>query len=80
MQEDSSLRMEKLSHGLRVLKREFDKCKRIFYELQDLWEKELQCQKNERRGRAVVLIIQKHKHKWLLQRAYLKILSVTTFI
>jgi hypothetical protein len=30
---------------LRVLKQEVDKCRRLFYDLQASWEKEVQCQK-----------------------------------
>jgi len=33
---------EKLSHDLRVLEQEIDKCKRLFCDLQALWEKEVQ--------------------------------------
>ena len=43
-------------------------------------KKEVQRQKNERQGRAVVVIIQKYVRKWLVRRAYLKFLSVTTSI
>jgi len=43
-------------------------------------KKEVQRQKNESRRRAVVVIIQKHVCKWLVQRAYSKLLSVTTSI
>ena len=39
---------ENISHGLRVLKWEVGKSKRIFYELQDSWEKEVQHQENQR--------------------------------
>ena len=39
-------RCEKLSHGLGVLEREVDKCRRLFYDLQASWEKEVQCQKD----------------------------------
>jgi hypothetical protein len=35
-------RCEKLSHGLGVLEREVDKCRRLFYDLQASWEKEVQ--------------------------------------
>jgi len=48
---------EKLSHGLGVLEQEVDKCRRLFYDLQASWEKEVQHQKNKRRRRAVVVII-----------------------
>ena len=41
-------RCEKLSHGLGVLEREVDKCRRLFYDLQASWEKEVQRQKDER--------------------------------
>jgi len=34
-------RCEKLSHGLGVLEREVDKYRRLFYELQASWEKEV---------------------------------------
>ena len=34
---------EKLSHGLGVLEREVDKCRRLFYELQASWENKVQC-------------------------------------
>jgi hypothetical protein len=40
--------------------------------------KEVQCQKNERRRRAAMVIIQKYVRKWLVRRTYLKFLSVTT--
>ena len=70
---------EKLSHGLGVLEQEFNKCSRLFYDLQASWEKEVQRQKNERWRRAVV-IIQKYVRKWLVWRAYLKFLLVTSFI
>jgi len=73
-------RCEKLSHGLGVLEREVDKCRRLFYDLQALWEKEVQRQKNERRRRAAVVIIQNYIRKWLVRRAYLKFLPVTTSI
>jgi hypothetical protein len=73
-------RCEKLSHGLGVLEREVDKCRRLFYDLQVSWEKEVQHQKNERRRRAAVVIIQKYVRKWLVRRAYLKFLSLTTSI
>uniref|UniRef100_A0A2K1Z0E1 Uncharacterized protein n=1 Tax=Populus trichocarpa TaxID=3694 RepID=A0A2K1Z0E1_POPTR len=73
-------RCEKLSHGLVVLEQEVDKCRRLFYDLQASWEKEVQRQKNERRKRAAVVIIQNYVHKWLVRRAYLKFLSVTTSI
>jgi hypothetical protein len=36
--------------------------------------------KNERRRRVIVVIIQKYVRKWLVRRAYLKFLSVTTSI
>ena len=72
--------MRKLSHGLGVLEREVDECRRSFYYLQASWEKEVQRQKNERRRRAAVVIIQKYVCKWLVRRAYLKFLSVTTSI
>jgi hypothetical protein len=39
---------EKLSHGLGVLEQEVDKCRRLFYDLQASWEKEVQHQKNKR--------------------------------
>jgi len=71
---------EKLSHGLGVLEREVDKCRRLFYNLQASWEKEVQRQKNERWRRVVVVIIQKYVRKWLVRHAYLKFLSVTTSI
>jgi hypothetical protein len=73
-------RCEKLSHGLGVLEREVDKCRRLFYDLQASWEKEVQCQKNERPRRAAVVIIQNYVRKWLVRHAYLKFLSVTTSI
>jgi hypothetical protein len=73
-------RCEKLSHGLGVLEWEVDKCRRLFYHLQASWENEVQRQKNERRRRAIVVIIQKYVRKWLVWRAYLKFLSVTTSI
>jgi hypothetical protein len=41
-------RCEKLSHGLGVLKREVDMCRRLFYDLQASWKKEVHHQKNER--------------------------------
>jgi hypothetical protein len=44
---------------LRVLEQEVDKCKRLFYDLQASWKKEVPCQKNERLKR-VVDIIQKY--------------------
>ena len=62
------------------LRERFDKCRRLFYDLQVSWAKEVQRQKNERRRRVVVVIIQKYVRKWLVQRAYLKFLSVTTSI
>ena len=70
---------EKLSHGLGVLEQEFNKCSRLFYDLQASWEKEVQRQKNKRWRRAVV-IIQKYVRKWLVWRAYLKFLLVTSSI
>jgi hypothetical protein len=70
----------KLSHGLRVLEQEVDRYKRLFYDLQASWEKEVQHQKNKRQMRAVVVIIQKYVCKWLVQHAYLKFLSATTSI
>jgi hypothetical protein len=73
-------RCEKLSHGLGVFKQEVDKCRRLIYDLQALWEKEVQRQKNERQRRVTVVIIQKHVRKWLVWRAYLKFLAVTTSI
>ena len=74
-------RCEKLGHGLGVLEREVDKCRRrLFYDLQASWEKEVQRQKNERWRRAVVVIIENYVRKWLVRRAYLKFLSVTTSI
>jgi hypothetical protein len=73
-------RCEKLSHGLGVLEREVDMCRRLFYDLQASWEKEVQHQKNERRRRANVVIIQNYVRKWLVRRAYVKFLPVTTFI
>jgi hypothetical protein len=57
-----------------------DKCKTLFYDLQASREKEVQRQKNERRRRAAMVIIQKYVRKWLVRRAYLKFLSVTTSI
>jgi hypothetical protein len=39
---------KKLSHGFGVLELEVDKCRRLFYEFQASWEKEVQRQKNER--------------------------------
>jgi hypothetical protein len=71
---------EKLRHGLGVLEREVDKCRRLFYDLQASWEKEVQRQKNEKKRRAAVVIIQKYVHKWLVRCAYLKFLAVTTSI
>ena len=42
-------RCEILSHGLGVLEREVDKCRRLFYDLLEAsWEKEVQRQKDER--------------------------------
>jgi hypothetical protein len=38
---------KKLSHGLGVFEQEVNKCRRLFYDLQDSWEKEIQCQKDE---------------------------------
>ena len=73
-------RCEILSHGLGVLEREVDKCRRLFYDLEASWEKEVQRQKDERRRRVTVVIIQKYVRKWLVRRAYLKFLSVTTSI
>ena len=74
-------RCEKLGHGLGVLEREVDKCRRrLFYDLQASWEKEVQRQKNERWRRAAVVIIENYVRKWLVRRAYLKFLSVTTSI
>jgi myosin heavy subunit len=73
-------RCEKLRHDLRVLEQEVDKCRRLFYDLQASWEKEVQRQKNERRRRAAVVIIQNYVRKWLVRRAYLRFLSVTTSI
>ena len=57
-------RCEKLSHGLGVFEQEVDKCRRLFYNLQASWEKEVQCKKIERRRRVVVVIIQKYVRKW----------------
>jgi len=71
---------EKRSHGFGVFKEEVDKCRRLFYDLQASWEKEVQRQKNERWRRVVVVIIQKHVRKWLVRHAYLKFLAVTTSI
>jgi hypothetical protein len=34
---------KKLSHSLGVLKQEVDKCRRLFYDLQASWAKEVQC-------------------------------------
>jgi hypothetical protein len=73
-------RCEKLSHGLGVFEQEVDKCRRLFYDLQASWEKEVQRQKNERWRRGAVVIIQNYVRKWLVWRAYLKFLSVTTSI
>ena len=73
-------RCEILSHGLGVLEREVDKCRRLFYDLEASWEKEVQRQKDERRRRVAVVIIQKYVRKWLVRRAYLKFLPVTTSI
>jgi hypothetical protein len=39
---------KKLRHDLGVLEQEVDKCRRLFYNLQASWEKEVQRQKNER--------------------------------
>jgi hypothetical protein len=50
----------------------------LFYDLQASWKKEVQRQKNERWKRAFVVIIQKYVRKWLVWRAYLKFLLVTT--
>jgi hypothetical protein len=47
-------------------------CRRLFYDLQASWEKEVHHQKNERWRRAVVVIIQNYVRKWLVRRAYLK--------
>ena len=58
-------RCEILSHGLGVLEREVDKCRRLFYDLQASWEKEVQRQKDETRRRVAVVIIQKYARKWL---------------
>jgi len=44
---------EKLSHGLGVLEQEVHMCRRLFYDLQASWEKEIWCQKNERRRRVI---------------------------
>ena len=57
-------RCEKLSHGLGVFEQEVDKCRRLFYNLQASWEKEVQCKKIERRRRVGVVIIQKYLRKW----------------
>jgi len=73
-------RCEKLSHGLGVFEQEVDKCRRLFYDLQASWEKEVQCQKNERQRRVAVVMIQKYVRKWLVRRAYLKFLAITTSI
>jgi hypothetical protein len=70
---------EKLNHGLRVLEQEVDKCKRLFYDLQASWENEVQHQKNERRRRATVVIIQKYICKWLVQCCWRKVLAIREF-
>jgi hypothetical protein len=57
-------RCEKLSNGLGVLEREVEKCRRLFYDLQASWEKEVQRQKNERWRRAAVVIIQNYVRKY----------------
>jgi hypothetical protein len=44
------------------------------------WRALVQHPKNEKGKRAAVVIIQKYTHKWMARRAYLKLLSVTTFI
>jgi hypothetical protein len=71
---------EKLSHGLGVFEQEVDKCRRLFYDLQASWEMKVQRQKNERRRRVVIVIIQNHIRMWLVWRAYLKFLWVTSSI
>jgi len=71
---------KKLSHGLGVFEQEVDKCRRLFYDLQASWEKEVQRQKDERWRRVTIVIIQKHVHEWLVRCAYLKFLAVTTSI
>ena len=63
-----------------ALEQEVDKCRRLFYDLQGSWVKEVERQKNERRKRAAVVIIQKYVRKWVVQRAYLKFFLVTTSI
>jgi len=71
---------EQLSHGLGIFEQEVDRCRRLFYDLQASWEKEEQRKKKERRRRVIVVIIQKHVRKWLVRRAHLKFMAVTTFI
>jgi hypothetical protein len=50
-----------------VFEQEVDKCRRLFYDLQASWEKEVQCQKKWKRRRVVVVdlffkkIIRLHK-------------------
>jgi hypothetical protein len=39
---------KKLSHGLGVFEQEVDKCRRLFYDFQASWEKEVRRQKDER--------------------------------
>jgi len=60
-------RCEKLSHGLGVLEREVDKCRRFFDDLQASWENKIQHEKNERRRRVDVVIIQKYVRKCLVR-------------
>jgi len=55
--------MKKLSYGLGVLEQEVDKYRRLFYDLQASWEKEIHRQKNEKQRRAVVVIIQNYIRK-----------------
>jgi len=78
--EDCRSTMQKTKPWFEGFRREVDKCRRLFYDLQASWENEVQRQKNERRRRAAVVIIQKYVRKWLVRCAYLKFLSITTSI
>jgi hypothetical protein len=44
------------------------------------WRTSIQRQRDNKRKRIAVVIIQKYTHKWMGRHAYLKLLSATTFI
>jgi len=64
-------------------KREAERLAKVYKETnkeREEWRASVQCQRDKKQKRAVVVIIKKYTHKWMARRVYLKLLLATTFI